>query len=83
MSNPVDYAQFKGFWGKGAPQKKILSKDSNNNPLYIATGPRGVATSTPNWIVEKLVWDSDGDYSYSQHSDFNQIADNYLALDYK
>lgn len=83
MATPHDIAVMHSFWGKGMPQTFVMAKDINSNPLYIATGPRGVALSSAEWLVEKLTWDADGDYLSSQYSEFNVIANNYLTLEYK
>jgi hypothetical protein len=42
--NAVDLATIRKYWGKGAPQTRILARDANNNPTYIAVGPRGALT---------------------------------------
>lgn len=81
--NAVDLATIRKFWGNGAPQTRILARDSNNNPTYIAVGPRGALTSVGSWTVEKLTYDANGLYQYSTHSPDNSIADNYATLDYK
>ena len=81
--NEADVVHTRLYWGKGLPQKRILAKDSNNRPTYIAIGSRGVLTSDAAWIVRKITYDAAGFFSKQEHSDEQSIADNYASLVYK
>ena len=87
MANSTDFILLYQAANPGAsavsiPQTKVMARDANNNVTYYAVGPRGAATSAARWIVEQLIYDANGLYSYSLHSDYGQIADNFLSLTY-
>jgi len=81
--NEADVVHTRLYWGNGLPQKRIMAKDANNRPTYIAIGARGVQTSEAAWIVRKITYDANGFFDYQQHSPEQSIADDYATLTYK
>ncbi len=81
--NEADVVQTRLYWGKGLPQKRILAKDSNNRPTYIAIGSRGMKTSDAAWIVRKITYDATGFFSFQKHSPEQSVADDYISLVYR
>ena len=64
------------------PLKRKAIKDGNGNIAYMGYAQRGASTSSALWTVKKIYYDADGDFSYEEWSEKNQIMDNYLTLTY-
>lgn len=83
MYAPDIIAIVRNFFGSGYPQVVVLEKDvTTRQPTYVAVGARGSSTASPNWKVFKFTYDGDGDFQTSKTSNDNQIADDYLTLEY-
>ena len=37
-------------------QQLRVEYDGSNNPIYIGTAPRGLASSQDGWMLQKLTW---------------------------
>ncbi len=86
MPNEADFANIRNYWGDGYPQVKYLLYASDDQPLYVAIGPRGKALTTENFIVVKYTYvaGANGNVIDSiKTSPPNSIANNYATLDYQ
>lgn len=78
-------AEFKNITGwvghfPGLIDKVIL--DANGQVQYHGFAPKGKATSDPAWIIEKLFYDANLNYSYSLRSGINRVFDSYATETY-
>lgn len=52
-----------------------IAYDDSGNPIYYALAFQGSATSAAKWRIEKLAYDSNGQYTGSTFSQPNQVWD--------
>ena len=54
----------------GTPQVFLQRVDysTNNNPLYIGVAPQNTNTNVARWRIEKLFYNTNGEFQYSLYS---------------
>jgi len=74
--------QTKGITFKENYYRSKFDWDANGNPIYVGYAPRGLDTSSAEWIISKIVWDANGNPTDILMSVPGQIWDNRTSVVY-